>query len=294
MGKVSYIGIPPGLETAYQKGLQPGDRFQFSRVRVKDLFVSRSRVKGITEKSMLVSLAPDWSALTLAEQDAWTAAGAVQGLSGWKMFVKDTSARRRAGESGFATPNTTYQAMVGRILVQSPATGLLIEQAHPSTYYVQRKVTGTRSQYQPVAVNELFSLPLSISIAYKTALTAAGASPRARFFCEVYSNYQGRDITTELAIDFGLTDDWQIASATLTQVLGHVKGYSAFIEVYNATGNLYFDNVQLTHNSENWARDPGCNNIAQAFTRAFFQVARHWVAVNPTDGVDFGSVYFVP
>ena len=294
MGKVSYITIPSGMEDIYKKALQPGDRFQFSRVRVKDIFLSRSRVKGITQKSQLVALAPVWQALSAPEQAAWNAAGAESGLTGWKQFMVDTTERRKAGYSGYATPNTFYQSEVGRILVESPATGFTIEQAHPQTYYVRRKVSGTRSQYQMVPVVENFGFPLTIECSWKTDLTALDGDARARMFAVVYSQYQGRTIETELALNFGMTDDWMRDSATLSTVLGLVKGYTVFIEVYNARGNLYFDNINIYHNSENWARDPDCNNISASFTKAFSQVARAWAPVNPSDGTDYGSVYFLP
>jgi len=292
MAKVSYLNVPSGMEAAYKKGLQSGDRFTFSRVRVKDLFLSRARVKGITQKSYLVSLAPVWQSLTDGQRALWSAAGAACGLTGWKMFVTDTVDRRKAGISGYALPNATYQAMVGRIEIVAPATGLLIEQAHPDTYYVNHHIVGTRSQYIPVAVNEPFSFPLEIAISWHTDLTAAGVSPRARFFCIVYSSYQGRTLEEYVQISFGLTDAWQRASATLSAVTGPVQGYSAFIELYNVRGNLYFDNVEIKHGGENWARDPACNNVAQSFTKAFQQVERHWAPLNISDGADFGSFYF--
>lgn len=291
MSKVSYIELPPGLEEAYKKGLQPGDRFVFSRIRVKDLFLSRSRVKGITQRSQLVALSPVWQAFTQPERDAWNLAGLQSGLTGWKQFVVDTTERRKAGLGGYATPTELYQSEVGRILIESPATGLQIEQAHPLTYFVQRKVTGTRSQYSSVEINEPFSLPLDIAISYKSDLTGLGGDAFAKFFCRVYSSYQGRTLETDVVVDFGLSDDWTRGSASISAVKGLVRGYSAFIEVYNATGNLYFDNVNITHNGENWARDPDCNNISQSFTKAFQQVARHWVATNISTGSDFGSIY---
>lgn len=293
MGKVSYISIPPELEDVYKRALQPGDRFQFSRVRVKDLFLSRSRVKGITQKSQLVALAPVWQALTAPEQAAWNAAGAESGLTGWKQFVQDTTERRKAGYSGYATPSTLYQSEVGRILVESPAVGLKIEQAHPLTYYVQRKVSGTRSQYQMVPVVEHFGFPLTIECSYKSELTALDTDARARMYAVVYSQYQGRTIETELALNFDMSTDWVRDSATLSTVLGLVKAYTVFIEVHNARGNLYFDNVVIQHNAENWARDPHCNNVSASFTKAFAQVARAWAAVNPTEGTDYGSVYYL-
>jgi hypothetical protein len=316
MVMVSYVQIPVGLEAAYERTLQPMDRFTFSRVRVKDLFMSRSRVKGITIKSQLVELAPVWAAMASGAagaeygtceyggieygtlggslQSAWVAAGAASKLSGWKMFVQDTAARRRAGVSGYATPNLLFQAMTGRIQVVAPATGLQIEQAHPATYYVQKKVTGTKSQYSPKAIQEPFWLPLTIGISWHSVLTALAGDARARFLVVVYSSYQGRTIETTLSIPFDMTDAWQSATATLSTVVGIPRYYEAFIEVYNARGDLYFDNVEIIHNGENWARDPQCSNIAQAFTHAFYQVEKHWLATNITDGADFGSHYFVP
>ena len=316
MAKVSFVDIPSGMEDAYKNVLQAGDRFTFSRVRVKQQFLSRERVKGVTVKSVMVALAPIWAAMSPTDQAAWVAAGLVSKLSGWKMFVQDTAARMRGGFSGYATPNNIYQSMVGRIEVVAPATGLQIEQAHPSIYYVLKKIAGTKAQYSPVPVSEPFSLPLTIGIAWHTALTAVGgggtpaeyggcerggveygtpaSGAGARFFCNVISSYQSRDIITTVEIDFGLSDAWQSATATLSTVLGTPRYYECFIEVYNARGNLYFDNVSIFHDGENWARDPLCNNISQEFTHAFIQVAKHWAPVAIADGADYGSIYFVP
>lgn len=294
MAKVRYLSIPLGLEQAYWSGLQPGDRFTFSSIRVKDLFLSRSRLKGLTQKSLLTSLAPVWQALSDAEKSAWVSAGTFAKLSGFKAFVLDTAARKRAALSGYATPNNLYQGTVGRIEVESPATGLQIEQSHPLTYFVQKKVPATRSQYTPVQVTENFSLPLEIAISWHTDLTALGGDARARFFVVIYSSYQGQTLETILEIPFGMSDDWQRASASISSVKGLIRGYSAFIEVFNARGNLYFDDVSISHNTQNWARDAQCLNISQAFTKAFFQVAKHWFATNISDGADFGSFYFSP
>ena len=292
MAKVSLVSIPSGMEAQYKNVLQPSDRFAVSSVRIKQLFLSRQKVKGVTEKSLLVSLAPVWAAMSSGDQAAWALAGVASGLSGWRMFVYDTCARRKAGLAGYATPNATYQALVGHIEIVSPATGLLLEQLHPLTYYVYKKVAGTKSQYNPVKVVESFGFPLQIGISWHTALVAAGANPRARFYCVVYSSYQGRTLETLVSIPFGLADGWQNASATLSTVYGPIQGYSAYIEVYNATGDLFFDNVVIKHSALNWARDPDCNNVAQEFTKQWEQIPAHWAPVAIVSGADFGSFYY--
>lgn len=292
MAKVSYVDLPPGYEDLYKKVLQPGDRFEVSRVRVKDIFLSRARVKGITLRSQFLELAPVWDALTTDQKNAWEAAGAMTGLTGWKAFVRDTTQRRKAGISGYATPNLIYQGNVGRMTVEAPANGLTLVQAHPITYYVLRKVRGTKSQYAPVAVFEPFGLPLEITVSWKTNLTSTSGDWRARFFCVVYSSYQGRDIETVGELSFGLTDEWQRNSFSVENVIGIPRGYTVFVEIHNARGDLWFDMPYIIHNGENWARDPRCDNISQGFTKAFYQVARAWVAEDPAAGTDFGSVYF--
>lgn len=294
MAKVSYVSIPVGLERDYERVLQPGDRFTFSHVRVKRLFLSRARIKHITQKSLMVILKPAWRAFTLAQRLAWTSAGLASKYSGWRLFLQDTAYRRKAGLSGFATPNVIYQSKVGRIYIVAPGTGMKIEQPHPSSYYVRRKVPRTRSQYSPREVSEPFSLPLTIGIAWHTNLVSLATDSRARFFCNVVSSYQGLDITTVIEIPFGLSDVWQNASATLSKVVGIPRYYEAFIELHNMTGNLYFDDVKLIHGAQNWARDPRCLNVKESFTKAFYQVPAHWAVTNPMNGAELASFYFVP
>lgn len=292
MATTTYQNIPPEFDLDYHKIATSGDRYIYPRVRIKKLFTSRKRKKGLTQKSLMVILKPVWDAFTILQRDAWNAAGLVCRLSGWKLFVKDTAARMANDIPGYGTPNIYHQCFVGRLHVQSPATGMSIAQLHPLGYYVMKKVRGTRSQYEPVFVFEQFSLPLQIGLTFKTNLTSLGADWRARFYCVVESSYQGRDIETVCEIPFGLTDDWALHTATISSVVGTVRGYTAFIELHNVRGDLWIDNFDIIHNGINWARDPECNDINQGFTKAFYQIAKHWIAVNVTAGCYFESEYY--
>jgi hypothetical protein len=192
---------------------------------------------------------------------------------------------------GYATPNEFHQVEVGLLRIESPATALKIEQIHPLNYWVQRKVTGTKNQYYPVAITESFGLPLNIEISYRGILTSAGAGAFAKFSCVVYSHYQGRVIETACEINFNLSQAWTRATASISSVIGLVRGYTAFLEIYNATGDLLIDNLSIEHSGQNWARDPFCNDIDQGFTKAFYQVPKHWNAIDLPEGTWFGSIY---
>jgi len=54
---------------------------------------------------------------------------------------------------------------------------------------------------------------------------------------------------------------------------------------------LYFDNIIVEHTGQNWARDPFCNNVAQTFTRGFYQIPKHWAAVILPEGSWYDSIY---
>jgi len=276
MAKTSYLTIPAGLDTKYFTALQSGNRFIIPHVKVKRLFTSRSRKKALTQKSLLVSLAPVWAGFSSLVKDSWNYAGLVSGMSGFKLFIQDTSHRIANDLSGYATPNLLYQSMVGRMTVESPATSLTIVQLHPNTYFVNKKVSGTRSQYEPVLVTENISLPVDISISYKSDLVSAGAGSKARFFVIIYSNYQGNTIENTCSINFSLIHDWERLTASISDVIGVFRGYTAFVEIHNCTGTLLFDNVSIVHGGQNWARDPYCNNIQQSFTKAFYQIPKNW------------------
>lgn len=291
MAKTSFISIPDGLDLAYDKVLQSGDRFIVPHIKVKTLFTSRTRKKGLTQRSLMVSLSPVWNDFSQTIKDAWNAAGHESSMTGWKCFVQDTAARIGAGFSGYATPTTLYQSRVGRMTVEAPATALTIVQLHPQSYYINKKVTGTRSQYVPVQIQENLSLPVDIAISYKSDFISAGVAPKVRFYVIVYSSYQGRTIENLCEIDFPLSHDWERMTASISGVIGVFRGYTAFIEIHDAQGTLLFDNVEIVHTAQNWARDPFCNSIQTSFTKAFYQIPRNWAAEELVDGTFFHSVY---
>jgi hypothetical protein len=291
MAKTSVLIIPPGLDTTYNKSLQSGDRWTIPHIKVKRLFTSRTKKRGLTQKSLFVKLAPVWAGFSDAERLAWTEAGAVCDLSGFKLFVQDTAKRIANDIEGYATPSILHQSLVGKIGIEAPAVGLTILQLHPQSYYVSKKVTGTRSQYAPVQIIENLSLPVDIAISYKSDLSSAGDNPYARFFVTIYSNYQGKDIENNCVIDFSLSHAWERKTASISGVLGKLRGYTAYIEIHDAQGTLLFDNVDITHGGQNWARDPFCNSIQTTFTKMFYQIPKNWAPQEIITGAFYRSVY---
>lgn len=291
MAKVAFVDISPELESAFWSGLQPGDRFMYSRIRRKEVFFSRKRKKGLSQRSLLPQVSVLWNALTELQKDAWSVAGAFSNLNGYRLFVQDTCARIINEIEGVAVPSVLHQSWVGNLHIGNPATELKIIQQHPHFYYVSQKVVGKKSMYNPVKINEDFALPLSISLNYKTNLSSVGPGSFAKFYAKVWHSYQGLDRFTLLSINLDLSTDWKNDTIELENVLGYIVRYDLYFDLYNVQGDVYFDNVKAVHSGQNWCRDTFCKDINQGFTRAFYQVPKHWAGVNVPDGSYFESVY---
>jgi len=197
--------------------------------------------------------------------------------------------------------------------VEAPASNIKIVQLHPRSYWISQKVSGKKGMYQPVLVTEDFALPLTISLNYRAELTSAGASPSARFYAKVWYSYQGVDHFEYLELPLDLSCDWKTASAFLSveqfsnfgigtygvslfgfddwPVLGYIVGYDLYFELVDVRGDLYIDNVKAEHSAQNWVRDTYCNDIDQGFTRAFYQIPKHWAVVDVPDGAWYNSIY---
>ena len=291
MAKTSYIEIPEAYVDIYNKGLKSTDRFQFAKISRKDTLLSRQRKKGISQRSLLPQIAEIWAEFEGVEKTAWSLAGAQTDLSGWQLFVQDQCIRIINDIAETAEPSVFHQSWVGAIVVASPASNIKIAQFHPFSYWIKKKVRGVKGLYEPVFVTEPFTFPLALSINYKVERDDA-LVPDIKFYAEIKSNYQGKEETHLCEIPLNYTpESWQNGTAEITGVRGIVIGYTLFIEATNFHGRILIDNIKAEHSSQNWVRDPFCKNIDQFFTVNYFQVPKHWVAVDLPNGAEFDSIY---
>lgn len=291
MAKTSYVDILPEQEEAYYKNLQSSDRFVFSRIIKKNPFLSVRRKAGLALRSLLPQIAEIWAGFSSGEKEAWSDAGAECGLNGWRLFVQDQALRIKNEMAGVATPSLLHQSLVGDIRIEDPATEAKIIQIHPHFYYVSRKVYGKKGMFVPVLVTEDLALPVTISLNYSANLVSQGGGSFAKFYARFWHSYQGVDRYTDLEISLDYVCCWQNAEVEVTTLLGYPIRYDLYIHLFNLRGDLYFDNVKVEHSGQNWVRDPFCKDVNQGFTRAFYQVPKHWAGVILPAGAVFESVY---
>lgn len=291
MAKTTYIDLPAGTEDMYFSGLKSSDRFVFSRVVRKDTLLSVKRKNGISARSLLPQIAALWAALSDVVKASWKTAGDEMALSGWQLFVQDQTIRILNGLPGTITPSTLHQSWVGNLKISAPADEIKIIQLHPREYYVSQKVIGKKSMYTPTLVTEDFTLPLQIGLNYKSNLTSVAGGSFAKMYALVWYRYQGLNLAHELSVPLNFNTDWKHAEATITTLVSSVVGYDLYFHLKGLQGDLYFDNIEAYHNSQNWARDPFCKSIALTFTRAFYQIPKNWAAVTLPDGAEYDTIY---
>jgi len=291
MAKTSYLQISDELRDAYFNGLQSADRFAIPRIRTKNLILSRKKVANLTSRSYLPACSVLWRGFTDQQKADWKSADQRPQKHGWRTFIADQCKRIKYGIEGVATPTAFHQDMVGKILIEAPAEEIKISQPHPYHYWVNRKVAGKKGMYEPVEVEEVLALPLTLSISYKSDLVSTGEGSFAKIYASIRHLYQGRNIDTNAEISMELSHAWETKQVENSLLIGDVVFYNLFIHLYKVTGTLLFDNIKAEHSGSNWARDTYCKNIDQSFSRYFYQVPKHWAVVTMPTGADYDSIY---
>ena len=128
--------------------------------------------------------------------------------------------------------------MLGKLLIEAPSEELELIQPHPSSYWLWKKVTGSKSMYEPVKVDESFALPLKITISYKSDLISTGEGSFAKFYASIRHLYQGQNLNTDLVIDIPLSSAWASQNKTETSLAGLAQSYNLYLHLYKVTGTL--------------------------------------------------------
>ena len=288
---IGSLVVPPELQVLWNNLFVVSDNRRYGAVRKTGYLTSRQKVTDLTTRSLLPQIKALRDNLTVAEIDAWKVAGAASGQNWWNLFVADTSYRIKHGISGVNSPSPLYQYKVGRIEIAAPATRAKLIQYHPNLYYVSKKMRGSTTMREDVAITEKLSLPLTIGLSYQSNLGSAGASPKAEFYAIIKSSYQGRTIETKTSIALNLATAWTRQTIVIDDVIGVARSYDLFIELTDVNGTFDFDNIVAQHNGTNYARDKRCNDVNNELTLVNYQIEKSWEELILPIGAAYDSIY---
>lgn len=291
MAMIGELVVPDELRLLFAELVRFNNYRQNGGVVKNGHLLNKYQKQDIAGRSLLPEIRDIWYNMSSSEQNDWKLAAAQNGQRAWNLFVQDTSYRIKWGLSGIATPNLFHQYKVGKMEINAPANGARLVQYHPIKYWKMQKVPGTKSLYVDVAVEERLQLPLTLEISYKTQMTAQSGSARIRYYAQIFSSYQGRDIETEVGIDIPLSTDWARQTITATEVLGVARSYNLWLEFVDCRGEFWWDNTVARHTGTNYARDPRCSDVNNTLTRINYQIEKSWEEEFLPNGSAFDSVY---
>jgi hypothetical protein len=291
MSKIGYHNLTPELEDKFFRSITQGDRFTNSRLRRINKILSRGKKVNLVSRSLLPEVSNVWGSLSDYDKAFWSAAGTESNLNGWKLFIQDYGARKKAGLTGIATPSLLHQTFVGKIEINSPATEVKLIQEHPRNYYIKRKLTNKKESFSPVLITENLSLPFNLSLNYKSDLEVVGPEPFAKVYARFWYSFKGENLYYYLEIPLDLVTDWKNSTIDLLSLDSIIIRYDLVIHIHDLQGVIFFDNLKLEHSGQNFARDPFCQNINEKFSGNFYQVIENWKVEILPNGANFFSTY---
>ncbi len=302
MAKTQTIEVPDELKNLERRAIERRDRFFLGVAQGHKRLPSKAQKRLLKRPAVVNSpmegrgslfryLAPFWRSLNDTQKQVWREAAAFSSLTNWQLFISDNAARIRNSLELEVPPSELWQVRTGYFNIQAPATEIILKQEHPQTYYATQKIVGAPWKYELVKIKEVFGFPLELQFRYKSDLTAEGATQVARYYARIWSSYQGVDRYTDCEITLNPSTDWTLGTATISNVVGHVIGYTLYIEISGYRGTLLFDNIRALHSGSNWARDPRCDDITKVFTKGFAIVPPFWIPVSLPAGASFSTEY---
>jgi len=291
MAKIGFLNLDPAFKKTFEKSVKQGDRFVYSNLKLNKPLCSRKKKDKLRQVNYLQTIKNLWNNYDEEEQGFWNAAGAEIGMSGYNLFVQDTSYRIKNNIEGLSIPSILHQFFVGNIHIEAPATSLTIRQVHDRNYWVLSPVAGKKTMIQPVEIIEDFQLPLQIGLSYKSNLSVVGENPVAMFYAEIWHAFQGENLFEMLPIRIDLVSDWKTVNQTLSSVQGTIVSYNLNFTFNDVQGDLFFDNVKAIHSGQNWAIDSACNNINNDISDKFSKTVKNWQEVSIESGSSYQSIY---
>ena len=245
MPRVYGITLYPGIEIYFNTVLKMYDISYHCNVGKNRKFLNRKQKYSFGDFSMLLAVSEIWAGLTQEVKDNWYAAGDAMGMAGYNLFTQDRIYRLKNNIPQSATPSTFHQFKVGHIN---------IDQSEPHI---------TIQQYR----REPYVLPCTVGISYKAALAAEGTSPYAMMKLRTRYYYAGKNRESVVSTMINLAQEWTRQTFEPIAVPGRVYEWKIQIEVYNAYGDLWFDDVYVEYGGEIKSRDPYCNEVEKQWTK---------------------------
>lgn len=291
MAIVTGLNIPPDLKDSFLKAIDVKDRRTKISIEKKDIVWRKRNLKNFIADTPLDPVAVLWNNLSDADKAAWDTAASHCGMTGYRLFVQDTTYRIQNNLSGVATPNNNHQYKVMKPSATA-STSFYAAQRHGASYKLKQYRSGSKLAYDWVDISEVFAPPLKLEFDYYADLVKvydwSTWTLRIHFTGTKDGDFAEEYIDIDLLLD---TNGWVRFSQELNPDLDEISYYFVRFYGYYVTGTSYFDNFNMEHGGQNWAINPNCDNLDQVYYIRYDRVYYPWEVVLLDERFIADSIY---
>ncbi len=261
MARVTDLDISPEVEDLMREGIKTGERHSYNRVDRKAVIWRKRNLKEVELRSQMDEAAVLWNNLSDANKALWSTAGSHCGLTGYRLFLQDTTYRLSHDIAGVATPNNHHQYKVFELVTGDDCPDFYLEQYHYTSNHIRVKVSGDREAYYWTDVSEPMTPPFLFEFDYYSDLELTGGGGEFQAYIRFHGTKGGVDSYDPHYFNLTLQTGWTRFSQNVTPDLDVVEWYDIGVLFYLTKGTFRMDNANSFHNGENFAFNPNCDRM---------------------------------
>lgn len=255
MTRVQNLNIDPDVYDLMIKGVKIRNEYGDPRIDKKNIVWRKRNFKELDQQSVLDPVARLWNDLSYFRKQKWANSGAVCNLTGYRLFVQDTGFRVENNISGIANPRLDYQFKVLEFDSGDDCIEFHIYQDHPSNYTIKQRIEGKKNAYKEVDIEEIVSSSLLVEFWYYANLEQFDTDEVFEIIIWFYGFKNGSPDFDVFVVSLNPQTGWIQFSQEFTPDLDSIDYYYIEIWALNYTGIFRMDNLNLFHDSQNWAFD---------------------------------------
>ena len=256
MTKVTDYNPEESLEELFLKSVNIKRNYYVTSALRKDITWRKRNFKTLIDRSFFDQASVLWNQATSAKQARWNTAGAVCGLTGYQLFVQDTSYRLANNLPGLASPSIYHQYKVLHGHINTLGSGLDLTQIHWSEYDRWIKNPGQKNAYTLTTITESVTAPIKVEFMYNADLEAGPTFHYCEFTITCWGKKDGFNTSDEQSFELPLVTGWTQISESFSPDLDSIRSYSVQLYFYRVLGDIWIDNFNFEHDGQNWAFDP--------------------------------------
>ena len=287
------VDFDPSVEAkeAMLRSLRVEMRPDDAVINKKDIIWRKRNLIEITDLSMLNQCAALWHSLSSGERANWDTAAAYCALTGWELFLQDTSYRLLNNLLGIAAPNIHHQYKVMECVLNCTDEYFSIYQKHYSNYKLRELIPGQKKAYAWNEINEQVVGSLIVEFNYFSDLEELDIDYEFYAIIHCIGTKDGSLAQDFIFIDLDLKTAWKSFFQLFIPDLDTITFYQIIFSAYHVSGVVMFDNFNFEHDSQNWAFDFNCDSIRSdryIFNNKYWPA---WIVDYAYTYISFDSVY---